>query len=60
VIEIKWGSRGSGHPNTYRLPEAFLAFYFGPEKGRLPPLKLVPRKPRHVGVSKAGSVGVFL
>jgi hypothetical protein len=47
AIEIVWGSRGSGHPNTYRLPAAFLEFYFGPEKGRRSTIK----KPRRVSVS---------
>jgi hypothetical protein len=52
AIEIEWGSQGSRHPNTYRLPAAFLEFYFGPEKGRQPKLVLVPKKPRQTGVSK--------
>jgi hypothetical protein len=52
VIEIEWGSQGSGHSNTYRLPAAFLEFYFGPEKGRLPKLDPAPRKHRQAGVSK--------
>jgi hypothetical protein len=47
-IEIVWGSRGSRDPNTYRLPAAFLEFYFGLEKGRLPR----PMKPRRAGVSE--------
>jgi hypothetical protein len=58
VIEIEWGSQGSGHPNTYRLPMAFLEFYFGPEKGRQPKLVLPPRKPRPAGVSKHRLAGV--
>ncbi|MET4179475.1 hypothetical protein ABIB94_001567 [Bradyrhizobium sp. JR7.2] len=52
VIEIEWGSQGSGHSNTYRLPAAFLEFYFGPEKGRQPKPDPVPRKHRQAGVSK--------
>ena len=57
VIEIEWGSQGSGHPNRYQLPAAFLVFYFGPEKGRLPKL-VVPKKPRQTGVSKPRQAGV--
>ena len=52
AIEIEWGSQGSGHSNTYRLPAAFLEFYFGPEKGRLPKPDPEPRKHRRAGVSK--------
>ena len=48
TIEIEWGSRGSGHPNTYRLPAAFLEFYFGPEKGR----RKQPQKVRRAELSK--------
>jgi len=55
VIEIEWGSRGSGHPNTYRLPTEFLEFYFGPEKGRRKQSKKVRRaelsKPRRAELS---------
>ncbi|UGY28177.1 hypothetical protein HU675_0016230 [Bradyrhizobium septentrionale] len=50
VIEIEWGSQGSGNSNKYTLPAAFLEFYFGPEKGRLPKLE-VPKKPRRAEVS---------
>jgi hypothetical protein len=46
------GRQGSKHSNTYRLPAAFLEFYFGPSKGRQPHLVLVPKKPRQTGVSK--------
>jgi hypothetical protein len=53
-IEIEWGSRGSGHPNVYRLPAEFLEFYFGPEKGRRKQFK----KPRPTGVSKPRRTGV--
>jgi hypothetical protein len=53
VIEIEWGSQGSGHSNIYRLPAAFFEFYFGPEKGRLPKPDPVPRKHRQAGVSEA-------
>jgi hypothetical protein len=58
VIEIEWGSKGSGHPNVYRLPAAFLEFYFGPEKGRQPKRVPVPRKPRQTGVSKYRQTGI--
>jgi hypothetical protein len=58
VIEIEWGRQGSGHPNTYRLPAAFLEFYFGPEKGRLPKFVLPAKKPRLAGVSKPRHAGV--
>jgi hypothetical protein len=59
AIEIEWGSKGSGHPNVYRLPEEFLAFYFGPEKGQTPKPVLGPKKPRQIGVSKPRQTGVF-
>jgi hypothetical protein len=49
AIEITWGSQGSRNSNRYRLPQEFLDFYFGPDKGRLPK---VEKKPRHIGVSK--------
>jgi hypothetical protein len=58
VIEIEWGSKGSGHPNTYRLPAVFLEFYFGPGKGQTPKPVLAPKKPRQIGVSKPRQVGV--
>ncbi|MET4518127.1 hypothetical protein [Bradyrhizobium sp. I1.7.5] len=45
VIEVEWGSQGSGDPNRYQLPTAFLEFYFGPEKGRQRSLFCHPRNP---------------
>ncbi|MFZ2159334.1 MAG: hypothetical protein WAV72_24875 [Bradyrhizobium sp.] len=47
AIEIVWGSRGCGHPNTFRLPAAFLEFYFGSRNGR----QSAAKKPRRIGVS---------
>ena len=58
VIEIEWGSQGSGDPNRYQLPATFLEFYFGPEKGRQPKFVLPPKKPRRAGVSKPRQTGV--
>ena len=54
VIKIEWGSKGSGHPNVYWLPDEFLAFYFGPEKGR----RSVPKKYRQAGISKYRPAGI--
>jgi hypothetical protein len=55
AIEIEFGSQGSGDVNYYRLPAAFLEFYFGPEKGRRKQPKKVRRaelsKPRQADVS---------
>lgn len=54
VIEVEWGRKGSGHPNVYRLPNEFLAFYSGPEKGR----RSIPEKYRRTGISKARPAGI--
>lgn len=58
AIEIDWGSQGSRHPNTYRLPAAFLEFYFGPENGRQPKPDPWSRKPGQTSVSKPGQTRV--
>jgi hypothetical protein len=58
VIEIEWGSQGSRHPNTYRLPTEFLQLYFGPTKGRQPKPDPVPKKPGQASVSKPGQARV--